>query len=170
MLNDWVDRIDSRTIKRDQFHWLDFPCCHLDQKFACIAFRWVAISLGKKGFIENHKKISFQVSGEQSGPSGRTVRGLLVFILIPEFWAKVLEKIRFRADCPWTHGGRSVILYRTGCCSGGRADGPWPASGQSAWPRRTVRPAQRSAPPAVDSAFLPLEFKRGQSARYAFCP
>jgi hypothetical protein len=25
MLNDRVDRIDSRTIKRDQFHWLDFP-------------------------------------------------------------------------------------------------------------------------------------------------
>jgi hypothetical protein len=31
MLNDRVDRIDSRTIKRDQFHWLDFPWCHLDQ-------------------------------------------------------------------------------------------------------------------------------------------
>jgi hypothetical protein len=39
MLNDRVDRIDIRTIKRDQFHWLDFPQCHLDQKFACIAFR-----------------------------------------------------------------------------------------------------------------------------------
>jgi hypothetical protein len=109
--------------------------------------------------------MSFQVSGGQSGPSGRTVRGLLVFILIPKFWAKVLEKIRFRADCPWTPGGQSVILYRTGCCSGDRADGPRPARGQSAWPRRTVRLAQRSAPPTVDSAFLPLEFKRGQSAR-----
>jgi hypothetical protein len=25
MINDRIDRIDSRTIKRDQFHWLDFP-------------------------------------------------------------------------------------------------------------------------------------------------
>jgi hypothetical protein len=24
-LNDRIDRIDSCTIKRDQFHWLDFP-------------------------------------------------------------------------------------------------------------------------------------------------
>jgi hypothetical protein len=95
---------------------------------------------------------------------------LLVFILLPEFWAKVLEKIRFWADCPRTPSGRSVILYRTGCCSGDRADGLRPARRQSAWPWRTVRLAQRSAPPIVDSAFLPLEFKRGQSARYAFCP
>jgi hypothetical protein len=25
MINDRIDRIDSRAIKRDQFHWLDFP-------------------------------------------------------------------------------------------------------------------------------------------------
>jgi hypothetical protein len=48
----------------------------------------------------------------------------------------------------------------------------WTARGQSVGPRgqsagswRTVRPAQRSVLPAVDFAILPLEFKRGQSAR-----
>jgi hypothetical protein len=46
-----------------------------------------------------------------------------------------------------------------------RADGPRPARGQSAWPRRTVRPAQRAVTPAVDFAILPLEFKRGQFVR-----
>jgi hypothetical protein len=103
---------------------------------------------------------------------GRTVRRLLNFILIPEFLAKVFENIRFRADCPRTPGGRSVILYRTGCCSGDQADGPRPARGQSAWPRRTVRvaradgpPGPTVSPPAVDFAFLPFEFKRGQSAK-----
>jgi hypothetical protein len=39
MLNDRVDMIDSRTIKRGQFHWLHFPQCHFDQEFACFAFR-----------------------------------------------------------------------------------------------------------------------------------
>jgi hypothetical protein len=46
-----------------------------------------------------------------------------------------------------------------------RADCPQAARGQSAGPRRTVRPAQRSVLPALGFAFLPLEFKRGQSAR-----
>jgi hypothetical protein len=46
-----------------------------------------------------------------------------------------------------------------------RADGPRRARGQSAQPRRTVRPAQRPFLPAVDFTLLPLEFKRGQSAR-----
>jgi hypothetical protein len=82
----------------------------------------------------------------------------------------------FRADCPRTPGGRSVIFNRTGCSSvnradgprtvrGAQADGPRGPGGRSAWPWRTVRPAQRSVPPAVDFAFLPLEFKHGQSAR-----
>jgi hypothetical protein len=31
MINDRIDRIDSHTIKSDQFHWLDFPWCHFDQ-------------------------------------------------------------------------------------------------------------------------------------------
>jgi hypothetical protein len=53
-----------------------------------------------------------------------------------------------------------------------RADSPQPAAdsprgpgGPSAWPWRTVHPAQRSAPSVVDFSFLLLEFKRGRSAR-----
>jgi hypothetical protein len=45
------------------------------------------------------------------------------------------------------------------------ADSPRGPGGRSAGPWRTVRPSQRSVSPAVDFAFLPLEFKRGQSAR-----
>jgi hypothetical protein len=30
MQNDWINRIDSRTIKRDQLGWLDVSKCHLD--------------------------------------------------------------------------------------------------------------------------------------------
>jgi hypothetical protein len=81
-------------------------------------------------------------------------------------------KIRFQVDSPRTPGGRSVILNRTGCSPVDRADVPRAARGQSrgpggrsAWPWQTVRPAQRSVPPAVDFVFLPLEFKCGQSAR-----
>jgi hypothetical protein len=85
------------------------------------------------------RKNSFQVLGGQSGPLGRTVREFMIFILT--FLAKVFEKMRFRADCPRTLGGRSVILNRIGCSSVDRADGPRPARGQSAGPRRTVRVA-----------------------------
>jgi hypothetical protein len=45
------------------------------------------------------------------------------------------------------------------------ADGPRGPGGRSEWPWRTVRPAQRSVPLAVNFAALPLEFKRRQSAR-----
>jgi hypothetical protein len=55
------------------------------------------------------------------------------------FLAKVFEKMRFQADNPQTPSGRSVILNRTGCSSVDRADGPRPARGQSAGPRRAVR-------------------------------
>jgi hypothetical protein len=44
------------------------------------------------------------------------------------------------------------------------ADSPRGPGGRFARSRRTVRPAQRSVPPAVDFEFFPLEFKRGQSA------
>jgi hypothetical protein len=115
---------------------------------------------------------------------GRTVRRLLNFILIPEFLVKVFEKIRFRADCPQTPGGRSVILYRTGCCRGtGRtvhvlpADSPRGPGGRSAWPWRTVHPAQRSALQPLTSRFYRWNSnadsprgRRRQSARHAFCP
>jgi hypothetical protein len=60
-------------------------------------------------------------------------------------------------------GGRSAACQRT--VRGAQADGPRVPSGQSAGPWWTVRPAQWLVLPAGDFAFLPLEFKRGQSAR-----
>jgi hypothetical protein len=59
-------------------------------------------------------------------------------------------------DSPRASCGRSVILFRTGLR---------PARGRSAGSRWTVCPAQQPVLPAVDFAFLLLEFKRGQSAR-----
>jgi hypothetical protein len=90
----------------DQFHWLDFPKCRLDQKFACIAFRWVAISLGKRVLLKILRKISFQVLGGQSRLLGRTVRGFLIFIKYLRFLAKVFEK----STLP---GGQSAGPMRT---------------------------------------------------------
>jgi hypothetical protein len=128
--------------------------------------------LVKRVSLKIIRKISFQESGGQSGPLGRTVRGLLIFILIPEFLGK-----SFRENT--LPGGLSADPRRTVRYSlqnrvllGDRADGPRTARGQSTWPRRTVRvaladgpPGPTVSPPAVDFAFLPLEFKRGQSAR-----
>jgi hypothetical protein len=39
MQNDRVNRIDNRTIKRDQLGWLDVSIVPLGSYFACIAFR-----------------------------------------------------------------------------------------------------------------------------------
>jgi hypothetical protein len=86
------------------------------------------------------------------------------------------EKNRFRADSPRVYGGQSVInleprqngvqLRWTGWTVRGLpADSPQGPGGQSAVSWRTVRPAQRTPLTAVDFAFLPLEFKRGQSVR-----
>jgi hypothetical protein len=125
----------------------------------------VAISLDKKGFIENHKKNKFPGIWQ-------TVRGWLFLILIPEFLGK-----SFRENT--LPGGLSADPRRTVCYSLQNRvllGGP---GGRSAACLRTVRVAQadsprgpggRSArpngqPPAADFAFLPLEFKRGQSAR-----
>jgi hypothetical protein len=55
--------------------------------------------------------------------------------------------MRFQADSPRTPSGRSVILNGIGCCSVNRADGPRPARGRSAGPRRTVRGALADGPP-----------------------
>jgi hypothetical protein len=43
MQNDRINRIDSRTIKRDQLVWLDISIVPLGSYFACIAFRGVAV-------------------------------------------------------------------------------------------------------------------------------
>jgi hypothetical protein len=119
------------------------------------------------------RKISFQVLGGQSGLSGRTVRGFSRFILYIRFG--------FRENS--LPGGQSVGLRRmvrylprnqTELCVArvDRANGLRHTRGQSAWPRRTVRgvladcpPGQRAPLTVVDFAFLPLEFKHGQSAR-----
>jgi hypothetical protein len=45
------------------------------------------------------------------------------------------------------------------------ADSPRGPGGRSVGSWQTVRPTQRPVLPAVDLAFLPLEFKCGQSAR-----
>jgi hypothetical protein len=126
----------------------------------------------KKGFIENHKKNKFSGIWRTVRALGADGPWVVDFYLIPEFLAKGFEKMRFRADGPRGPGGRSartgrwyIIRYRTGCYSVDRADGPRPARGQSAWPWRTVCPAQRAVSQPLTSRFLLLEFKRGQSVK-----
>jgi hypothetical protein len=65
------------------------------------------------------------------------------------------------ADCP------ELISKHTEWCAArvDRVDSPRPTRGWSARPWRTVRPAQRATLTTVDFAFLPLEFKHGQSVR-----
>jgi hypothetical protein len=139
----------------------------------------VAISLGKRVSLKILRKISFQVLDGQSGLSGQTVCGCLIFILYLRFLAKVFEKNTLP-------GGQFAVPMRTVCYSsqnqtercaarwtgqtvrGLPADSPLGPGGRSAGSWRTVRPAQWAVMPAVDFSFLPLEFKCGQSARYAF--
>jgi hypothetical protein len=136
----------------------------------------VAVSLGKKGFIENHKKNKF---------SGiwRTVRALRAdgpwvvdFYLIPEFLAKDFEKMRFRTDGPRGPGGRSarcrgrsVIHNRTRCCSVDRADGPRGPGGRSARPIGQLPQPLTSRFYHWNSNADSPRGHRGQSARHAFC-
>jgi hypothetical protein len=86
------------------------------------------------------------------------------------------EENRFRADSPWVYGGQSIIYLETRqngvqlgwtrrTVRGLLADSPRGPGGQSVGSWRTVRPAQRAPLTAIDFAFLPLEFKRGQSVR-----
>jgi hypothetical protein len=56
--------------------------------------------------------------------------------------------MRFLADSPRTPGGWSVILNRTGCSLVDQADGPRPACGQSAGPRRAVCEVLADSPPS----------------------
>jgi hypothetical protein len=103
----------------------------------------------------------------------RTVRGLLIFILIPEFLGKSFREntlpgglsadprraVRYSLQnrvLLGGLGGRSADCPRTVRVA--QADGPRGSGGRSARPNG-------QSPPAVDFAFLPLEFKRGQSAR-----
>jgi hypothetical protein len=84
------------------------------------------------------------------------------------FGQKFSRKIRFQADSPRALCGWSVILFRSKQ-NNTQLGGP---GGRSAAYPRTVRGVLADGPPgptvflpAVDFAFLPLEFKRGQSAR-----
>jgi hypothetical protein len=72
---------------------------------------------------------------------------------------------RGAADGPLfaTERGAARGPWRT--VRGQPADSPCGPGGRSAWPWWTVRPTQRAATSAVDLAILPLEFKRGPSAR-----
>jgi hypothetical protein len=140
MQNEWINRIDSRTIKRDQLGWLDTSIVPLESYFACIAFRCVAFSKVKEVLLKILRKVSFLLWGGQSGPLGRTVRGLLRFIEYMRFLTKFFEKNPFRADSPWVFGRRSKInleSYRTVRRSGGRSVGY----------RRTVCAALVDSPP-----------------------
>jgi hypothetical protein len=109
------------------------------------------------------------VLGGQSGLSEQTARGFLRIIYYLRFLAKVFEKILLPGG--QSAGTRRTVHYlprnQIDRCAArvDRVDGPWPARGQSAGAWRTVRPAQRAVLTAVDFAFLPLELKRGQSAR-----
>jgi hypothetical protein len=73
----------------------------------------VAVSLGKKGFIENHKKNKFSGIWRTVRVLGADGPWVVGFYLIPEFLAKVFKKMRFRADGPRGPGGRSAGTRRT---------------------------------------------------------
>jgi hypothetical protein len=97
--------------------------------------------------------------------------GTLSFILYLRFLAKFFEKNRLRAAI---HGskadGPKLTSNHTEPCAAQEvwADGPQPTRGQFAKSLRTVHPVQQATLIAADFVFLSLEFKRRQSARYAF--
>jgi hypothetical protein len=100
-----------------------------------------------KSFREN------VLPGGRSAGIRRTVRGDLA------------DGPRGAADGPLFVTERGAARWTGRPVRGPPADSPHGPGGRSAWPWRTVRPTQRAVPPAVDFAFLPLEFKRGQSTR-----
>jgi hypothetical protein len=123
----------------------------------------MAISLGKKGFIKNHKKNKFSRIWRTVRALGADGTRVVDFYLIHEFLGKSFQE----NPLP---GGLSADPRRTVCYSLQNRVQPGGPGGRSADCPRTVRRAQangprglggRSVPPAVDFAFLPLEFKRG---------
>jgi hypothetical protein len=110
----------------------------------------VTIFLGKRVSLKIFRKISFQVSGGQSGLSGQTVRALgadgpRVFdiYLISEVFGKGFRENSLPVG--QSAGFRRTVCYllrnQTELCAArvDRADGPRPTRRQSAGPRRTVR-------------------------------
>jgi hypothetical protein len=59
MQNDRINRIDNRTIKRDQLGWFDVSIVPLGSYFACIAFRCVAFSKVKEVSLKILRKVGF---------------------------------------------------------------------------------------------------------------
>jgi hypothetical protein len=127
------------------------------------------ISLGKRISLKILRKKQFSGVGRIVRALGADGPRVYDIYLISDFFGK-----SFRENV--IPGGLSADPRRTvrysyqnrvqlGGPGGRSADSSRLPGGRSAWPWRTVRPAQRSVPPAVDFAFLPLEFKRGQSAR-----
>jgi hypothetical protein len=107
---------------------------------------------------------------------GRTVRALGadsprvfdIYLIYEIFGKSFREKCASRRTVrvPYADGPLFTSKpNRTACNSVDRADGPRGPRGQSAGSSLTVRPAQQPLLPAVDFAFLPLEFKHGQSSR-----
>jgi hypothetical protein len=93
-----------------------------------------------KGFIENLKKNQFSGVGRTVRVLGADGPRVFDIYLISEIFGK-----SFRENA--LPGGRYVILNRTGCSSVDQADGPRPARGRSAGPRRTVRGVLADGPP-----------------------
>jgi hypothetical protein len=79
MLNDRVDMIDCRTIKRINFIDLTFHSVTWIKNLHALHLDEWRFLLVKRASLKIIRKISFHVSGGQSGPFGRTVRGLLFF-------------------------------------------------------------------------------------------
>jgi hypothetical protein len=80
MINGQIDRIDSRTIKRDQFHWLDFHSATLIKNLHALHLDEWCFQKDKSVSLKILRKVSFQLWGAQSGPLGRMVCGPLKFI------------------------------------------------------------------------------------------
>jgi hypothetical protein len=103
----------------------------------------VAISLGKKGFIENLKKNKF--SGVERIVRAPGAEGPRVFdtYLISEIFDKSFREnyaSRRTVREPYVDGPLFTSKpNRTACSSVDRADGLRPARGQSVGPTRTVR-------------------------------
>jgi hypothetical protein len=111
----------------------------------------VAISLGKKGLVENLKKNQFSGVGQTARAPRADGPRVFGFHLISEVFGKSFrEKYASRRTVrgPYADGPLfSLKANRTVCSSVDWADGPWLARGQSAGPRMTVRGVLADSPP-----------------------
>jgi hypothetical protein len=145
----------------------------------------VVISLGKKGFIENHKKNKFSCIRWTVQALGADGPWVIDFYLIPEFLGKSFREnalpSELSADPRRTvryslqnrvllrgPGGRSAACPRTVRVA--QADGPRGPGGRSARPNgQSPQPLTSHFYHWNSNADSP-QGHRGQSVRYAFCP